>query len=43
MRARVGEIAEMLELSDILIAACARRHGAELETTDADFALLRSV
>ena len=29
--------------TDILIAACARRHGAELETTDADFALLRSV
>jgi len=29
--------------TDILIAACARRHGADLETTDADFALLRSV
>lgn len=29
--------------TDILIAACARRHGAQLETTDADFALLRSV
>jgi predicted nucleic acid-binding protein len=26
--------------TDILIAACARRHGAALETADADFELL---
>jgi len=29
--------------SDILIAACARRHDAELETADSDFELLASV
>jgi len=29
--------------TDILIAACARRHGAELETADSDFALLATV
>lgn len=26
--------------SDLLIAACARRHGAEMETSDSDFELL---
>ncbi len=29
--------------TDILIAACARRHGAELETADSDFTLLASL
>ena len=29
--------------SDILIAACARRHGAELEAADSDFALLATL
>lgn len=29
--------------SDILIAACARRYGAELETSDSDFELLAAV
>jgi predicted nucleic acid-binding protein len=29
--------------SDILIAACARRHDADLETADSDFELLASV
>lgn len=29
--------------TDILIAACAHRHGAELETADSDFALLATL
>lgn len=29
--------------SDILISACARRHGADLETSDSDFDLLSAV
>jgi predicted nucleic acid-binding protein len=29
--------------SDIVIAACARRHGAELETADSDFELLATI
>lgn len=29
--------------TDILIAACARRHGAELETADSDFELLAAL
>ncbi len=29
--------------TDLLIAACARHHGAELETADADFDLLEGV
>jgi predicted nucleic acid-binding protein len=29
--------------TDILIAACARRHGAELETADSDFERLAAL
>lgn len=29
--------------TDLLIAACARHHGAELETADADFEVLKSL
>jgi predicted nucleic acid-binding protein len=29
--------------TDLLIAACAQRHGAELETADADFERLAGV
>jgi predicted nucleic acid-binding protein len=34
-RARSAEVS--VPATDILIAACARRHGADLETADSDF------
>ena len=37
-RARAAGVS--VPATDILIAACARRHGAALETADSDFALL---
>lgn len=37
-RARASAVT--VPAADILIAACARRHGASLETADADFELL---
>jgi predicted nucleic acid-binding protein len=40
-RARAAGIA--VPATDILIAACARRHGAGLETADSDFELLTGV
>lgn len=38
-RARGGGLT--LPATDLLIAACARRHGAALETADKDFELLQ--
>jgi hypothetical protein len=40
-RARAAGIS--VPATDILIAACARRHGAELETADSDFERLTAV
>lgn len=33
----------MVPATDLLISACARHHGAELETADADFELLEGL
>ena len=40
-RARVQGIT--VPATDVLVAACARRHGALLETADSDFELLASI
>ena len=40
-RARAAGVS--VPATDILIAACARRHGAELETADSDFEQLAAV
>lgn len=40
---RARSVGVSVPATDILIAACARRHGAELETADADFERLASV
>lgn len=40
-RARAAGVS--VPATDVLIAACARRHGAELETADLDFELLAAV
>jgi predicted nucleic acid-binding protein len=37
---RARSVGVSVPATDILIAACARRHGAELETADSDFELL---
>ncbi|MCX7053596.1 MAG: PIN domain-containing protein [Proteobacteria bacterium] len=40
---RARAVGVSVPATDILIAACARRHGAELETADADFERLVAV
>lgn len=43
MARRAGARGVTVPAADILIAACARSHGATLETSDSDFALLAAI
>ena len=40
---RARSVGVSVPATDILIAACARRHGAELETSDSDFERLAAL